>query len=80
LFRLIDWIMELPRPLEATFWEQVKQYEEKLEMPGRESQVGGQWSVVSCPSLCLDAGLPDIWLVVLGSVLDSGCWIFDQRE
>ena len=33
LFRLIDWIMELPNRLEATFWEQVKQYEEELEMP-----------------------------------------------
>ena len=32
VFRLIDWMMDLPRDLAATFLEEVKQYEEKKKM------------------------------------------------
>ena len=33
LFRLIDWMMELPAPLADEFWKELKQYEEKEHMP-----------------------------------------------
>jgi hypothetical protein len=33
LFRLIDWLMELPEPLESTFWSEIKNYEEQKNMP-----------------------------------------------
>jgi tetrahydromethanopterin S-methyltransferase subunit F len=33
LFRVIDWMMDLPKPLEVTFWQQIKQYEEEKQMP-----------------------------------------------
>ncbi len=33
LFKLIDWLMELPKPLAEEFWTEVKQYEEKEHMP-----------------------------------------------
>ena len=33
LFRVIDWMMELPDPVAVAFWKQVKQYEEKEHMP-----------------------------------------------
>jgi len=33
LFRLIDWMMELPKPVADEFWKEVKQYEEKEHMP-----------------------------------------------
>ena len=33
LFRLIDWMMALPKPLEHAFWDQVKQFKEEKHMP-----------------------------------------------
>ncbi|MEI8372148.1 MAG: cytosolic protein [Planctomycetota bacterium] len=33
LFRLIDWMMELPDPLGIEFWQQVKQFAEEKHMP-----------------------------------------------
>jgi hypothetical protein len=33
LFRLIDWMLELPTPLDNEFWKELKQYEEKEQMP-----------------------------------------------
>ncbi len=33
LFKLIDWMMELPGPLAKEFWKDVKQHEEKEHMP-----------------------------------------------
>ncbi len=33
LFKLIDWMMELPEPLAGEFWKQLKQHEEKEHMP-----------------------------------------------
>jgi hypothetical protein len=33
LFRLIDWIMELPKPLDKLFWQEVTQYQEEKRMP-----------------------------------------------
>jgi hypothetical protein len=33
LFKLIDWMMELPSPLAYEFWKELKQYEEKEHMP-----------------------------------------------
>jgi hypothetical protein len=33
LFRLIDWIIDLPEPLENAFWDQVKQLKEEKYMP-----------------------------------------------
>lgn len=33
LFRFIDWVMTLPEPLEADFWQVVRQYEEERSMP-----------------------------------------------
>jgi hypothetical protein len=33
LFRLIDWLMELPPKLDKLFWNEVHQYEEKQTMP-----------------------------------------------
>jgi hypothetical protein len=33
LFKLIDWLMELPRPLADEFWIELKQHEEKERMP-----------------------------------------------
>ena len=33
LFKLIDWLMELPEPLASEFWNQLKQYNEEQHMP-----------------------------------------------
>lgn len=33
LFRLIDWMMDLPEPLEDRFWEDITQYAEEKQMP-----------------------------------------------
>ncbi len=33
LFRLIDWMMDLPKPLEKVFWDQVKQYGKENVVP-----------------------------------------------
>ena len=33
LFRMIDWMVNLPKPLDLTFWHQIKQYEEEKHMP-----------------------------------------------
>jgi hypothetical protein len=33
LFRLIDWLMELPPRLEEMFWNEIKTYEEEQKMP-----------------------------------------------
>jgi hypothetical protein len=33
LFKLIDWMMELPAPLADEFWKELKQHEEKEQMP-----------------------------------------------
>ena len=33
LFRMVDWMMNLPKPLEVDFWHQIKQYEEEKHMP-----------------------------------------------
>ena len=33
LFRVIDWMMNLPKPLEVDFWHEIKQYEEEKHMP-----------------------------------------------
>lgn len=33
LFRVIDWMMDLPRSLEAIFWGEIKRYEEEKRMP-----------------------------------------------
>ena len=33
LFKLIDWLMELPQPLADEFWNELKQHEEKEHMP-----------------------------------------------
>jgi hypothetical protein len=33
LFKLIDWMMELPPPLADEFWEELKQHEEKEHVP-----------------------------------------------
>jgi hypothetical protein len=33
LFKLIDWMMELPPPLTDEFWKELKQYEEKQHVP-----------------------------------------------
>ncbi|NLY00294.1 MAG: cytosolic protein [Rhodopirellula sp.] len=33
LFRVIDWMMDLPETLEATYWREIKQYEEERHMP-----------------------------------------------
>ncbi|HUY33670.1 MAG TPA: hypothetical protein VMV69_13045 [Pirellulales bacterium] len=33
LFRFIDWLMDLPDPLEAQFWQEITQYQEGKRMP-----------------------------------------------
>ena len=33
LFRLIDWLMELPEPWESSFWTEIKCFEEEKDMP-----------------------------------------------
>jgi hypothetical protein len=33
LFRIIDWLMELPLVLEAEFWREFEEYQEKQHMP-----------------------------------------------
>ena len=33
LFRFIDWMMDLPKPLETLFWQDVQRYEEEKRMP-----------------------------------------------
>lgn len=33
LFRLIDWMMDLPKPLDRLFWEEIKRYAEERQMP-----------------------------------------------
>jgi hypothetical protein len=33
LFRFVDWIMQLPKPLEIEFWQDVLAYEEERKMP-----------------------------------------------
>ena len=33
LFRVIDWMVNLPKPLELEFCHEIKQYEEKKQMP-----------------------------------------------
>jgi hypothetical protein len=33
LFGLIDWLIELPAPLDGRFWEEVKQIQEERKMP-----------------------------------------------
>ena len=33
LFKLIDWMMELPGPLADEYWNELRQYEEKEHMP-----------------------------------------------
>jgi hypothetical protein len=33
LFRMIDWMVDLPKPLEVDFWHEIKQYEEEKHMP-----------------------------------------------
>ena len=32
-FRLIDWLMDLPRELETEFWEEIQRFEEERQMP-----------------------------------------------
>jgi hypothetical protein len=33
LFRFIDWVLKLPKALEAEFWQELQVYEESLKMP-----------------------------------------------
>src|SRR5262249_55157149 len=33
LFRLIDWMMDLPEALEASFWQELARFEEEKRMP-----------------------------------------------
>jgi hypothetical protein len=33
LFRFIDWIMDLPAPLDKLFWQEITQYQEEKRMP-----------------------------------------------
>src|SRR5262249_37537065 len=33
LFRIIDWMMDLPRPLDRLFWQEIEQYQEEQRMP-----------------------------------------------
>ena len=33
LFKFIDWILNLPKPLETEFWQELKAYEEDRKMP-----------------------------------------------
>jgi hypothetical protein len=33
LFRIIDWIMDLAKPVENAFWDQLKQYREERHVP-----------------------------------------------
>ena len=33
LFKFIDWILNLPKPLEAEFWQELKAYEEDKRVP-----------------------------------------------
>jgi hypothetical protein len=33
LFRFIDWVMELPEPLERSFWQEITHYQEEKRMP-----------------------------------------------
>jgi predicted transposase YdaD len=33
LFRFVNWIMQLPKPLEVDFWQEVLAYEEERKMP-----------------------------------------------
>jgi hypothetical protein len=33
LFRIIDWLMNLPEALEESFWQEVEQYQEEKHMP-----------------------------------------------
>ena len=33
LFRFIDWILNLPKPLETEFWQELKAYEEDKKVP-----------------------------------------------
>jgi hypothetical protein len=33
LFRLIDWIMDLPKALDDQFWQEMQQYEQEKQMP-----------------------------------------------
>jgi hypothetical protein len=33
LFEVIDWMMDLPQPLAASFWQEIKHYEEEKQMP-----------------------------------------------
>jgi hypothetical protein len=33
LFRVVDWMINLPKPLELDFYQEIKQYEEEKQMP-----------------------------------------------
>jgi hypothetical protein len=33
LFRFIDWIMDLPKPLDNLFWQEITQYQQENQMP-----------------------------------------------
>ena len=33
LFRVIDWMMDLPKPLEVNFWQEINRYEQEKKMP-----------------------------------------------
>ena len=44
LFRFIDWMMDLPRPLEDQFWQEVRANGEEKRMPYRTSWREGSHS------------------------------------
>ena len=33
VYRFVDWILSLPKPLEKEFWQELKAYEEDRKMP-----------------------------------------------
>lgn len=73
LFKLIDWLMELPPPLAGEFWKELKQYEEKQQMPfittpERYGRIAG----------CLEGRLEDIETILEVRFPDAGAQLMPE--
>jgi hypothetical protein len=56
LFRFIDWMMDLPKPLDKLFWQEIHQYEEEKRMPFMTTpeRLGRQEGLLKGIEACLE--------------------------
>ncbi len=56
LFAFIDWIMDLPRPLDKRFWQEITQYQEEKHMPfiTTPERIGMEKGLLQGIEACLD--------------------------